>query len=67
MERDPALAELLRYKGNVHAIARACGISRQAVYAWSRVPSERAQVVAEALDVPLSRVRPDLWPETVRA
>jgi DNA-binding transcriptional regulator YdaS (Cro superfamily) len=62
MTRDPHYDELLRRRGRIAEIAAAVGLSKQAVSAWQRIPAERAPAIAAALRLPLSALRPDLWP-----
>jgi DNA-binding transcriptional regulator YdaS (Cro superfamily) len=49
--------------GGGAAIARALGISRQAIYQWRRVPPERVIELERLSGVPRSELRPDLYPE----
>lgn len=43
------------------ALARQIGISRQALYSWSRVPEHRLRLVSRLLGVPRETLRPDLF------
>ena len=62
MAKDPHFVEILSRHGRAVQIARALGITRQAVYQWDRVPAEKAAAVAEATGLTLTDLRPDLWP-----
>ena len=62
MERDPHFHELLMRRGRVNEIARAAGVSKQAVSQWRWVPAEKVQQIAEALGLTPHDLRPDLWP-----
>ena len=61
MKRDPHLQEFLMRRGRVKELAKAAGVTKQAVSGWYRIPAERASVISEALDIPLHELRPDLW------
>lgn len=62
MERDPHYQEFLMRRGRVGELARATGLSKQAISAWKRIPAERAPVISKTLGLPLHELRPDLWP-----
>jgi DNA-binding transcriptional regulator YdaS (Cro superfamily) len=49
-------------RGRVNELAKATGLTKQAISAWTRIPAERAPAISEALGVPLHELRPDLWP-----
>jgi hypothetical protein len=49
--------------GGAAAIAAATGVDRTTPYSWKRIPAAHARAVARLAQMPLSRVRPDLWPE----
>ena len=61
MSRDLHYHELLMRRGRVAIIAKAVGLSKQAVSAWERVPAERVPLVAAALGMEPWQIRPDLW------
>jgi hypothetical protein len=46
----------------VKAILEATGITKQALWQWTRVPLERVLVVSRAIDVPPHLIRPDHYP-----
>lgn len=60
--RDPNLEALLARRGAVTRIATALGISTAAVSQWRRVPEDRVEEVARAMDVAPETLRE---PETV--
>jgi hypothetical protein len=45
----------------VQAVAKACGITRQAVHQWRKVPSTRVLTVAKVLGVKPHVIRPDCY------
>ena len=49
--------------GGGSKLARALGLTRQAVYQWDSIPSDRVLRVEEVTGVPRHRLRPDLYPE----
>ncbi len=49
------------YKGEKAALARAIGVTPQAVNGWSRVPAERVLAVSGVTGVPTHTLRPDLY------
>ena len=61
MSRDPHFQELLMRRGRTREIAHAAGVSRQAVWAWDRIPAERAMEISKAIGLELWELRPDLW------
>lgn len=61
-ERDPALDKAIKAVGKGHELARALGISPQALSQWDRVPPERVHDVERVSGVPRSELRPDLYP-----
>ena len=46
--------------GGATVVARACGVSPQAVFKWLYIPSKHARTVAVMAGLPLAIVRPDL-------
>lgn len=58
---DKALRKAIE-KSSVTAIARACGITTQAVSQWDRVPPSRVLIVSRLTGIPPHRLRPDIMP-----
>jgi DNA-binding transcriptional regulator YdaS (Cro superfamily) len=52
---------LARCKG-AYGLAKATGVSYQAIQKWRRVPAERVHDVEKASGVPRHLLRPDLYP-----
>jgi hypothetical protein len=46
----------------VKAIIETCGISKQAIWQWTRVPRDRVLVVARIMGVKPWMLRPDFYP-----
>jgi hypothetical protein len=60
--RPDEICELiLTTRGLPARIARACNITRQAVYQWKRVPPHWVRVVAKILKMPPKKIRPDIF------
>jgi DNA-binding transcriptional regulator YdaS (Cro superfamily) len=51
----------LRNNVNRSDIAKALGITTQAISQWKRVPAERVSQVSEATGIPVQDLRPDLF------
>lgn len=64
--RDAATTEAIKAAGGISALADLLGIRPQAVAGWRRVPAERCHAVSAATDIPLFKLRPDLWPPPPR-
>jgi DNA-binding transcriptional regulator YdaS (Cro superfamily) len=47
--------------GSANALARALGISQQAIWEWHRVPTHRILQVEAVTGVPREKLRPDLY------
>lgn len=58
--RRPGSMPFIRKWGDVKRIARACGVTVQAVSLWKRVPERHLAVVADLLGVTPEQLRPDL-------
>jgi transcriptional regulator with XRE-family HTH domain len=58
---DATIRRLRGQRGLAAEIARECGVSRAAVYQWSKVPAHHAIRVARLLNVDVRRVRPDIF------
>ena len=52
--KDLALAKA----GGVSALARLCGVSRQTVQKWERIPVQHLRVVSQSLNIPLEDLLP---------
>jgi hypothetical protein len=59
---DPTVAKIKSERGLQTRIGKACGISRQAVDDWVRVPSTRVIIVAKILGIAPHVIRPDVFP-----
>lgn len=59
------IEELIVAAGGVSRLAEIAGVDHSSVSAsWrrtGRVPVERAHRISEALQIPLSEIRPDVW------
>lgn len=58
---DPGMFLLREPKGRIAALARELGLSRSAVWQWSRVPAERVVEVERITGIPREALRPDLY------
>lgn len=70
--RQWTIDELITAAGGVSRLAEIAGVDHSSVSAsWrrtGRVPVERALRISEALQIPLSKIRPDVWrPDGVAA
>jgi DNA-binding transcriptional regulator YdaS (Cro superfamily) len=56
---------LIKKAGGPAAVARACGITSQAVSQWKRVPPQHCIAIERATSGAIARsdLRPDIWPE----
>jgi len=61
IDHIPALAEAALRVGGVAKLAEMLGVSRQAVYKWTRVPAERAPQIERLTGVSRAELRPDLY------
>jgi len=61
---DPAhpIDAVIRMGGGVNKIAKALGISHQAVLQWTRCPPRRVLAIERITGVPRHALRPDLYP-----
>ncbi len=55
------IAYAIEKAGGLSELARQLGVKRQAVFAWKRIPAERARKVSEITGIPLADLRPDLY------
>lgn len=65
-DRDDALDDAFRATGGALRLARALGITAQAVSQWQRVPPLRVLQVERVSSISRYRLRPDLYPEPFR-
>lgn len=59
---DPVLQKIFdkKNRGMATEIAAACGISRQAVQSWAKVPEQYVKTVARIMKKKPRQIRPDL-------
>jgi DNA-binding transcriptional regulator YdaS (Cro superfamily) len=64
-----AVAKAAEIVGGATKLASVLGISRPAIYQWSRVPAERVLAIELATEGKVTRhdLRPDLYPEQIPA
>ena len=60
---DAAVRKIYAERGLPTKVAKACKLSRQAIDYWNRVPPEHAQTVSGLIDMPLHKIRPDIFPK----
>ena len=53
--------ELLKRAGGVAKVANACGLTRQAVYAWETIPVKHLAAVEAVSGLSKVELRPDLY------
>jgi hypothetical protein len=58
---SPRLAAAIDAMGTVRALAKAIGLTPQAVHAWHEIPPERVRAVSQATGIPGHVLRPDVW------
>jgi DNA-binding transcriptional regulator YdaS (Cro superfamily) len=58
---NPGIAEALKSAGSAAGLARALGVTRQAIHKWQRIPAERVRDVERVTGVPRETLRPDLY------
>ncbi len=59
---DPAIIKIRAEHGLQTRVAEACGITRQAVGDWDRVPPQHAAKVGDIINMTLHEMRPDIFP-----
>jgi hypothetical protein len=64
---DPALRQIFAVRGLAVRVAGACGISRQALDHWEKVPQRHVVTVSSIIGMPPQKIRPDLFTKSVRA
>jgi len=62
-----ALKRAISEVGGPACLARAVGISIQAIMQWEEVPPRRVIAVERATGIPREELRPDLYPTEARA
>jgi hypothetical protein len=58
---DAAIAKIRANRGMSVRIAEALKIRKAAVYQWRRVPGTRVMQVAEIIEMPPEKIRPDIF------
>lgn len=61
-QHDPVLHLVRTVRGTASRIAKACGINREAVWNWKRVPAEHVLAVEYVLGIKRYDIRPDIYP-----
>ena len=66
---DKAFEKVVELAGGKPAVARLCGISKQAVYKWKSIPAEHCLTIERALSGQVDRhqMRPDVFGERGQA
>lgn len=59
---DPILERAKTAAGGVTTLAKALGITSQAVSQWTRIPPSRAAEIAKLTGIPCHELRPDIFP-----
>jgi DNA-binding transcriptional regulator YdaS (Cro superfamily) len=65
--RKKALERAIKAAGGAGSLGAALGITPQAISQWEEVPPLRVLAVERVSGVPRHELRPDLYPEPVRA
>jgi pyruvate kinase len=58
---NPVLMRVQTTRGLAARIGEVCGINRETVWNWRRVPAEHVLAVECLLNIPRHRIRPDLY------
>lgn len=58
---DAVVSRIRGERGLSVKVAAACGVARQAVYQWKRVPPEHVQAVSGVINEPPETIRPDIF------
>lgn len=61
-ERNPVLIEAIKKAGGPAAIAKAVGLSPQAVSQWEECPPKWVHALETMSKIPRSQIRPDIYP-----
>jgi len=59
--RHPILLEAFQIYGTATKMAKALGVSRQAVSAWKRLPFKHIMQVSMETGIPREKLRPDIY------
>ena len=59
--RDPILIEVFQHYGKSINLAKALGVTRQAVSAWKHVPFRYVGRIAKDTNIPREKLRPDIF------
>jgi DNA-binding transcriptional regulator YdaS (Cro superfamily) len=60
-KKDRAIAKISKNHGMAVRVAEACGIVRQAVYQWKKVPVQHVHKVAKVIGMTAEEIRPDIF------
>ena len=60
-ERDPILLDVFAACGNASQLAKSLGVTRQAVFHWTKVPMRYLKLISEMTGIPRAKLRPDLY------
>jgi hypothetical protein len=63
-DRDEVCHYINWKRGMSAKVAIACGVTRQNVYQWKRVPAIHVVTVAQILDITPNQIRPDIFRDT---
>lgn len=58
--RDKTIEKIRNTRGMSARVAEACGITRMAVYQWTRVPINQVDTVAPIVGRTRAQIRPDI-------
>ena len=61
------LQQAINAAGGAAALARTLGITVQAISQWRQIPADRVVAVSRATSVPVTVLRPDLYPHDLVA
>jgi Putative antitoxin of bacterial toxin-antitoxin system, YdaS/YdaT len=61
IKRDKMMTRIRAEWGLSLKVAKACGVTRGAVYQWKRVPTDHIHAVADLIGVRPEDIRPDIF------